>query len=205
MRQSVSGLRQIGDLGPSYGVQFTFSPSIAILAGKVDKLGVDIRSFREPLHRAVKEVMVPSIKQNFAAGGRPKWPKLSAATLEIKAARGFGATPLRATGRLARVASQINIWTINTKAAYIADLPESIWYGKVHQSGVGAKTSTRRSRAATRAALRKALQTGTKVKTGANIYIPARPFIVLRPADEKKVEQVFLKWLRERVDKHWSK
>lgn len=125
------------NIGTSSGLfSFAVIPTIGINAARFDKLGKDIRSFRVPLKRAVKEVMVPSIRANFDAEGRPTpWAPLSAYTLTRKIANGQGTKILYATGALKRVASQINMWTITTEEAIIQDLPDKVWYGKVHQSG----------------------------------------------------------------------
>src|SRR5690606_29929622 len=99
---SVSGLRIDGSI-PGVQLGFTFSPTIGIVAKNVDKLGLDIRSFREPLKRAIQQVVIPSIRTNFDSGGRPAWEPLSEATLRWRQARGIGGTaPLIATGALRR-------------------------------------------------------------------------------------------------------
>lgn len=122
-----------------------FSPSIGIAAGRIDKLGMDIRSFREPLTRAVREVIVPSIRENFDAGGRPAWEPLADATLALRQSRGIsGSKPLTVSGALRRGASQINIWDIRQNSAVIPDLPQKVWYGKIHQAGYSGNSMTRR-------------------------------------------------------------
>lgn len=73
----------------------TFTPTVAILAGRIDKLGMDIRSFKEPLTRSVRDVMTVSIRRNFDVGGRPTWEPLSETTLARRASAGFaGSDPL---------------------------------------------------------------------------------------------------------------
>ena len=223
LKASVGGLRFVGDLGPKYGVEFTFSPSLAILAGKVDKLGMDIRSFREPLHRAIKQVVIPSIKQNFADQGRPAWEPLNEDTLDIKNWKGYPPDILRRTGKLAKVAAQQNIWTINEKAAAVKSLPESVFYGMVMQAGGTVFTSDgeskytqgtdrrgggrfERMRQAQLDAMRtgKAIRKKDKDKRGSG-NIPARPFIMLQAEDEEEIGKVFAKWLDERVERTWGK
>lgn len=109
-----------------------FRPSPAILARDVNKFGMDIRSFREPLKRAIKEVMIPSFKQNFAQGGRPAWKPLSSVTVKL---RGSATPILVRSGRLKRTMGQQNIWTVTREAASIRKLPQHSWYGHLHQSG----------------------------------------------------------------------
>jgi phage gpG-like protein len=175
-------------------VDMHFEPSVGILARKVDKLGLNIRSFREPLLRSVRQVMVPSIRQNFDSGGRPPWEGLAGKTIYRKG----HARPLIKSGSLRRVATQINIWKIDSEKALVSDLPDKVWYGKVHQAGYGGGTATRRVGI-------KNIQTGittyfeesgAEAGTGA---IPARPFIVLQPEDLDAIERVFGDWLDEKI------
>jgi len=128
------GMHRIG-ANPSIGV--TLEDTVGITAAKIDKLGLDIRSFRVPLERAVKNVMAPSLVENFNAQGRPdSWAPLSEATLEIRARMGWeGGSILVLTGKLRKTMGQFNIWTINTKAAIIKGLPASVWYGNLQNSG----------------------------------------------------------------------
>src|SRR5690348_15723687 len=80
--------------------------------------------------------MIPSIRRNFDAGGRPRWTPLSENTIAARAAAGFGPKPILVrTGLLRRTMGQQNIWTVDREKAYIQDLPDKIWYGKVHQAG----------------------------------------------------------------------
>jgi phage gpG-like protein len=175
-------------------MSFDFSPSIGMLARDIDKLGLDIRSFREPLTRAIREVMVPSIRKNFDDGGRPEqWVPLSEVTIE----RG-GSQPLVRSGTLRRTASQINIWDITSESATIRDLPERAWYGKIHQGGYGGAVGGRRGQRNLDARLRKAMASGQKVKLNA-ASIPARPFVLFQPEDEEAIERVFSDWLDERI------
>lgn len=169
-----------------------FSPSMGIMARRVDKLGLDIRSFREPLKRAVKQVMIPSIRKNFDAGGRPKWPRLERTTLDRRAEEGWGgSSPLIRSGRLRRQMGYLKIWHIDKEKALIADLPDSVWYGKVHQAGYGGTvTSTLRNIATGRT------ETITEVGEGG---IPQRRFVMVQRQDEIRIDKVFNDWLGERV------
>lgn len=169
----------------------TFEPSIGIAAGRIDKLGLDIRSFHEPLKRAVKEVMIPSIATNFALGGRPAWEPLSAGTLEVR--RNWGLThtePLLWTQKLYRTAQQQNIWSISRDSAIINDLPSRAWYGKIHQAGYSGSGGMGMNK--------QGEITGHGRPVAA---IPARPFLVIQPEDRTAITVVFAKWLDERVAK----
>jgi len=178
-RPPVKGLRV------DFGLKFEFRPSIGIMAKNVDKLGLDIRSFREPLSRSIKEVLIPSFRKNFDVGGRPKWQPLAEATIERRQEEGFAAGPtLVRTGKLRRTMGQFNIWTVDREKAALLDLPDSVWYGKIQQGGYGFKGSARR---------------------GTSAAVPARPFAVLQsPKDYDDIERVFQKWLDERIERNWQ-
>lgn len=168
-------------------IDLHFQPSVGILARKIDKLGLDIRSFREPLRRSVKEVMIPSIRTNFEQGGRPEWEPLTDFTVKKK---GGDARPLIRTGSLMRMMGYINIWSIDSEKAMITDLPQNVWYGKVHQAG----------NATTKSYSVKNVSTGkstTFTETGEGI--PARPFVVLQNEDVDAIDRVFSDWLGERI------
>jgi len=200
---------------------FEFSPTIGILARDIDKMGVDIRSFREPLRRAIKEVMIPSFKKNFQEGGRPDpWEPLSEATLELRSRLHgrSGSQILVRTGNLMKNMGYTTMWTITSESAIIKDLPERVWYGKIHQAGYGttkAKTTglikaamkkgkrlspadaSKQVMAGIDAQIRQAMATGQKIKTPPSI--PARPFVMIQDEDEDKIVEVFEDWLDERL------
>lgn len=183
-------------IAQNVSLDLQFEPSVGILARKVDKLGLDIRSFREPLKRIVKEVMIPSIKTNFITGGRPAWQPLAANTIRQKAKKGQSSDPLLATGRLMRKMGQINIWHIDTEKAMILDLPQDVWYGKVHQAGIGAQ------RTVTIVDKRTGKKTTfTEEDDSDTSGIPARPFVMVQPSDVDRMEEVLADWLDERIAK----
>jgi phage gpG-like protein len=158
------------------GLTFEFKPSVGLSAKRIDKLGMDIRSFREPLKRSIQRVLAPSFKANFRAGGRPeRWQPLADETVEL---RGSSTPILVRSGRLMKTIQQFNIWSINETQAAITDLPEKIWYGKVQQGG---------------------LVKGGKIDAAGNI--PARPFVLIQGEDYDKIERVFQDWFVERMEK----
>jgi phage gpG-like protein len=212
---SVDGLRIDNGI-----LAFEFSPSIGILARDIDKMGVDIRSFREPLRRAIKEVMIPSFMKNFQVGGRPSWEPLSEATLNLRASLHgkSGSQILVKTGKLKQNMGYTTMWDITQESAAIKQLPERVWYGVVHQGGYGttaAKTTSlikaamkkgkrlspadanKQVMAGIDAKIKEAMQTGMKIKSGP--AIPARPFVVIQDEDEDNIVKVFEEWLDERL------
>jgi phage gpG-like protein len=185
---------------------YAFEPSLAITTGRINKLGLNIRSFREPLKQAVKDVMVGSIRTNFDAQGRPvQWPELSDATWATRAAQGWnGGGILLKSGNLRRVASQQNIWTISETSATIRDIPQKAWYGKVHQGGYAGGGGGRSGALKFR-----------KGKGGVKIYekvgggstgrgatsIPQRQFLLIQKEDEEAIIDIFERWLTVKVAK----
>jgi phage gpG-like protein len=165
-----------------FDLEFEFRPSMGISAARVDKLGLNIKSFREPLKRSIQQVMAPSFRKNFDVGGRPKWEPLADYTIEKR----DSATPvLIRSGLLRRTIGQFNIWTVDTQKAAILDLPQKIWYGKIHQGGYGSRTrrgSTGRTKGQIKAA-----------------HIPARPFVLIQTEDYAGIDRVFERWLYERM------
>lgn len=198
---------------------FEFKPSIGILARDIDKLGIDIRSFREPLMRAIKTVMIPSFRQNFDVEGRPSWEPMAEATEMLREREGTSGPLLNRSGKLKRVAQQQNIWTVTRESASIRDLPQKVWYGKVQQDGMGgmgrrikqemAKAQKRGIRlspgqaaAAAQKSLDRDLLSGKARGGGSAVNIPARPFIVFQEEDMDGVYEVFQNWLEERLLVH---
>lgn len=117
-------------------VSFNWSPSLPLVGAEFGALAGRLRSFRIPLNRAIRQVVIPSFMANFDAEGRPAWPPLSAETIATRLNRGFGAGPiLQRSGRLKAVMGQVNIWTVNSQEAYIHGLPSEVSYGGIHDSG----------------------------------------------------------------------
>lgn len=173
MARFKSGLVVSPSLTRSLATKLTFEPSMGIMARRVDKMGLDIRSFREPLKRAIKDVMIPSFRKNFDEQGRPEpWLDIQPDTIRKK----HSSRILYTTGRLRRTMGYQNIWTVTQDSAAILDLPESVWYGKVHQEGVEYLTTT-----------------------GDTAEVDARPFILVQDEDLFDIEEVFSDWLEERA------
>lgn len=219
------GLRMDSSLSPLSVAFVQFSPTLGIAAKRIDKLGVDIRSFREPLTRAIRQVMMPSIAENFNVGGRPAWEPLAEATWDIRKRMGWeGGDILLLSGALRKGASSFKIWTITRENAIIRDLPENIWYGKVHQGGYEGQSMKKLAakHGGNFGAALKEIQgyqkqimkglasrgAGTSLadlgmRIGDTSTIPARPFLVIQPEDEQDIEEIFMEWLEERVNRAW--
>jgi phage gpG-like protein len=157
---------------PSIGMSYdyTFRPSPLIFAAEFEDMAYGVESLKEPLTQAVRKVVIPSIRTNFDVGGRPGWAPLSDATEQIKFAGGYSGGILIRTGSLRRTMGYPSIWTITDQEAYIADLPDKVAYGKVHQSG-------------------------SSMGSGRGSNIPPRIFAMIQPEDEEKIVQIFDTWL----------
>ena len=96
-------------------------------------LGVDLRSMREPLKRAVKDVMLPSFHQNFDSEGRPSW---------TPAARSYGHSLLHDSGRLENGATVLGNWDFDRERAQLnpASLVSRVGVKIIHQTGFSRKT-----------------------------------------------------------------
>jgi phage gpG-like protein len=199
--------------------RFEFQPSLGIVAKAVDRWAIDIRSFREPLERSIKQVMIPSFRTNFASGGRPPWEPLAAQT--VKKRKGSATPILVRSGKLARGVTTLKVWTVTVASATIKDLPDRIWYGKVHQAGLEGDSALGGGKwfdkyeAAARKSLgpdasekevndlgmkmfdKRMLSHGLAPSGGAEI--PARPFAVFQDEDLDDIQEIFGDWLIERA------
>lgn len=191
------GIRQ--DLGPNLVPYVTFSPTIGIVAARIDTLGAKITSFEEPLRKAIRDVIIPSIQVNFDVGGRPSWAPLSDATQEIRTMMGevMSIRPLVKTSALKNTMAQEDIWTVNSGMAILPSLPENVWYGNIHQGGY----EGRESRTSAGGGYIKSRADWNKQKSVS--AIPERPFAVLQPKDEDDISDIFVEWLGEKIEEAW--
>ena len=194
---SVPGLIIDRDLtaGRVTSLSMTFEPSLGVMARRVDKLGMDIRSFREPLRRVLKQIVIPSIAMNFHKHGRTEsgagnaWAPLSEETIDKKG----HARPLLLTGALQNTMRRENIWHIDGEKLLLANLPENVWYGVVHQSGTGDLE------AEADVWFDPILGKNVNVGDSDGVNIPPRPFVRLTDAEVEEIDEVFLDWLDERA------
>jgi phage gpG-like protein len=208
IKLALGGLRFDKDLN----VGWQITPSIGLVAKDIDRLGLAISSFEEPLKRSVITVMIPSIRKNFEQGGRPdKWEKLAPYTLQQKGLLGIsdGDLPLTRTGALKRGATQFSIWDIGRTSATIRKLPDNVWYGAVHQQGIGsfspfveAAKKALGPKAGGLAILKKAFKLMDEARGPGGhraIHIPQRQFILFQENDIDDIYEVFYEWLVEQT------
>jgi phage gpG-like protein len=178
----------------------------------MEHFAIDIRSYRVPLERAVRQIMMPSITENFNTSGRPvPWAPLSDATWEKRAQDGWsGGDILIKSGTLRSVAGSFKIWKIGTGGAAVTGLPGAE-YGGYHQAGYGTQPESLGSIAARTGqsladvlrgiteAQRGAMASGTTIGSGWRPWAPARPFILFQDQDIAGIQRIFADWLGERA------
>lgn len=201
------GLRFDRDIQGTVELGWFITPSIGLLAKDIDRMGLSIKSMREPLTRAVKQVIIPSIRKNFDEEGRPdKWEPLEEYTVKV---RGNTGPILTRTGKLKRGATQFNIWSISDTSAALKKLPDSVWYGAIHQAGSGGfgqymvQAQRELGRGATgREVIGRAFELLDRARGSTRdhraIVIPRRQFVMYQDDDEDDIQQIFYDWLVER-------
>jgi phage gpG-like protein len=202
---------------------FEFKPSLGIVAKQLQAFGESLKDMREPLKKSVDDVMTMSLLENFMSGGRPAWEPLTYYTER----RRKEANPmiLVRSGALADVASSPRIWSIGATTATIRDIPQKVWYGKVHQAGSGGGGGNSEARSAGswfkkyQAAARKIEgPEATQKEVDATAYkifdkrvaqhgiapqgsaeIPARPWAMFQEEDIDKIQLIFAEWVEKKL------
>lgn len=152
-----------------------FVRGAAISAQAIDKLALGFKSFKEPLEDSLDKVVIPSIKRNFQAQGRPQWKKLTKKTIYNRLMEGYPPVPiLQKVGRLKNNATQKQIWEIKNDMLRLRTVyfDQKVPYAHFHQIGT--------------------------------IYMPARPFIRIASDEEAEIYGIFMAFMVKQVDKHWG-
>lgn len=119
-------------LFPSFDATGSFYRDSLLLANDLDLAALSIKSLREPLTKSIREVVIPSIRKNFDAEGRPPWRPLAESTVRR---RGTAHPILNDKGTLKKKATQFNIWTIGSDSAAMTGLDSRVKYAGYHQGG----------------------------------------------------------------------
>lgn len=176
----------VGDVFPEYihggiGAGWSITPSLGIVAKDMDRLALAIEDLKVPLARSIMRVVIPSIRTNFAVGGRPPWRPLADYTIKV---RGSAEPILFRTGRLREAATSWQIWDVAKTSATIREFPPDAWYGVIHQAGIGGFARYQE-------AAKRMLKKQGRPLTGANInqeafkamdYVLGKPTTVIRGA-----------------------
>lgn len=150
-------------------------PSPLAMQFALDEIGDELRTFRTPLERSVREVLRPSIQQNFEEGGRPPWELLADSTIIAREYEGTGTDPLIRTGKLMTSATALSRWSYTQEEATFGPLPVSVAYGEVQHFGSNSSGF------------------------GGSTVIPSRPWADVQESDLDNIEGVFFEWVREKV------
>jgi phage gpG-like protein len=178
-------------------IETDFIPPLRLVAERIATLGAKVSSFEEPLHKAITEVVIPSILTNFDVGGRPPWEPLSEATHEISERLGKPArSVLIRTGSLRAAMGDVGSWDIGEDTAELT-IPDKVWYGIVHQGGFEGKAGGSKIKGKS---FKQIVHDPTLSAELPISPIPERPFAVLQPQDEAKIEDVFMEWLGEKIE-----
>lgn len=109
-----------------------FWPQMKATVTESDKIAVSFLSFEAPLRLAVNSVIIPSIRANFEAEGRPKWQSLSDS--RVAGRKGQAHPILNDTGKLKSVATSPSIWRYTPYSAEVTGM-DSVSYAGYVQGG----------------------------------------------------------------------
>jgi phage gpG-like protein len=163
-------VRDTWALGPGEGhgaggLLVTMFPSASALVGQLNWHAGQVRSLREPLERAVREVVIPRVGSNFAgttAAGNG-WQPIQEASKFSSYRKGKEGNPtLDVSGKLKRHAQTIGIWTFTQQSAFVAGLPTAP-YGIFHQDGA--------------------------------VHLVPREFLIINDQDINAIEEIFKDWV----------
>lgn len=213
--------------------RFNFVRGAYIFASDIQMLDLKLRTFKEPLEIALTQVVIPSIRENFAAQGRPAWKPLKQKTIYGRLLKGYPRGPiLDASGRLKRAATKKNIWEITSaigrdgadmlkmRTVYFDQL---VPYGQFHQLGAniprerttyhlkGFITGGRGLTGSGGLNIPGAANfSGFRQRSRTEIFpttggtLPARPFIQLQLQDEVDIYEIFTAFLVKKVNQYWG-
>lgn len=150
----------------------------ALLAfnGDMQKLALDfagVNRMRQPLLKAAREVIAPSINKSFATGGRPvRWENAQPdSPYRVKKGK-VGAPTMWVTGKLKRSASAFARFHVRENTLTYGRFPPTLWYAVVHDDP----------------------------KLAAAADIPQRPFALFQAEDIPKIMDIFADWVESRVN-----
>ncbi len=201
-----------------------FQAATYVYAGNVDRLGAQFRSWKEPLMKSLIEVVMPSIKANFRAGGRPKWQPLSRVTIKERLRKGFPRGPILVrTGNLRKVATSRQIWVVEPQfrgpgsdALILLQmyLNQRVPYARYNQIGTAKELdSNKKWSTFLEATISRGggvfPPEGFEARQEYNPFLakwhtPARPFIMIQTEDEIEIYGIFSEYLYQKANKYWG-
>jgi len=115
---------------PTVTIGADFWENSVEVSNNIDQLARALRDMTNPMLQSLYDVVIPAIKENFAAEGRPKWPQLASITVEI---RGNAHPILRRTGALYQAATNPSNFQVTKTSLTQTKIP--IYYGVYHMTG----------------------------------------------------------------------
>jgi phage gpG-like protein len=154
-------------------------PEFAHVVFDLGEIRRDLKDASEPLFNSVVRVAIPSLAKNFAAQGRPPWIPHVDATRLRRIERGHAPDPtLIETGRGMGLILSPARWRVGNRRAVFGNLPGSVWYMGLHQSGA--------------------------VDLSRNWSMPARPWSLWQEQDANDIQDIFGDWLDAIIARKWS-
>jgi hypothetical protein len=144
---------------------------VAQLAGDFSKNG----GFRQPLLRIGKEVVGPSIAQNFESGGRPAWAPTEAPTEQQyrKATNAGGRPTMMVTKKLYNAAKAFARISVKANNMTYGNFPARAWYGVVLDRASSSQAAG---------------------------ILHHRPFAVWQEEDVNHASEIFMEWVEQKVN-----
>jgi phage gpG-like protein len=202
-----------------------FQAATYVYAADIDKLGAQFKSWKEPLMKSLMDVVMPSIKMNFAAQGRPAWPPLAKSTVVSRMRKGFARGPILVrTGLLRKVATSRQVWKVEPQFRgpgsdslnfQINYFNQRVPYGRPNQIGAE-RSAAYKAKRGSRGTIRTTIIGSTADPFGfsheeatfnpfaVTFHTPARPFIMLQPRDEIEIMEIFSEYLYVKANKYWG-
>jgi phage gpG-like protein len=116
-------------------VEIDCMPSALLIAADFYAWANAVEDVRDPLKKAIQEVVIPSIAKNFDDEGNPPWAELTDETLAKRSWAGFAEGPiLDRTGALRSAATSVEAWEFDDDVAQMT-MPGETPYGTFHQGG----------------------------------------------------------------------
>lgn len=118
---------------PKFEISDNFFRQISVLETKIDMLEFKLSDFHEPLEVALRDIIIPSVQENFAQGGRPAWPPLKPGT--VKNRGGQTGPILYRSGKLYDAATNPDNWTVTKDMLALTNISGKVKYAGYHQMG----------------------------------------------------------------------
>lgn len=115
-------------------IEIDVVPSALLVAAQFASWAGALEDMRDPLKKAITEVVIPSISKNFNDEGNPPWEDLSDETRQRRLWLGYDEGPiLQRSGSLRSAATNMSSWDVDGETAQM-ESPDSP-YGMFHQNG----------------------------------------------------------------------